>query len=229
LHDLEDIKKFTRHYLQGNEYRKISGYGYRYSTIYSVCDTAYHYKELVGRIVPYVVTFRTRIDIVYIAFLAWMNNIKRIMSFSLVAGMFFIAALATSSLGTTRTAFAQNTSTAMNQTAAQMNQTAAQNMSNQTAAQMNQTASQMNQTAAQSANKTSTNQTSSNNPKLTTSDVQDIRKSLEEIRKDIADGKATEALKAINDMDNKLLVSMSSNPPPMLEKSTGNDDSNKNN
>jgi hypothetical protein len=41
---------------------------------------------------------------------------------------------------------------------------------------------------------------------------------LEEIRKDIADGKATEALQAINDMDNKLLVSMSDNPPPMLEK-----------
>ena len=57
-------------------------------------------------------------------------------------------------------------------------------------------------------------------------DVQDIRKSLEEIRKDIADGKATEALKAINDMDNKLLVAMSDNPPPMLEKSTGNDNNN---
>ena len=81
----------------------------------------------------------------------------------------------------------------------------------------------MNQTAAESANKTSTNQTSANNPKLTTSDIQDIRKSLEEIRKDIADGKATEALQAINDMDNKLLVAMSANPPPMLEKSTGND------
>ena len=103
-----------------------------------------------------------------------------------------------------------------------MNQTAPQNMSNQTA-------SQMNQTAPESANKTSTNQTSASNPKLTTSDIQDIRKSLEEIRKDIADGKATEALKVINDMDNKLLVSMSSNPPPMLEKSTGNDNNNKNN
>jgi sensor c-di-GMP phosphodiesterase-like protein len=145
-----------------------------------------------------------------------MNNIKRITSFSLVAGMFLISALATSSLST-GTAFAQNMS---NQTAPQMNQTASQ---------MNQTASQMNQTATESANKTSTNQTSASNPKLTTSDVQDIRKSLEEIRKDIADGKATEALKAINDMDNKLLVSMSNNPPPMLEKSTGNDNSNKNN
>ena len=86
-------------------------------------------------------------------------------------------------------------------------------MSNQTV--VNQTSSAMNQTS-------SANQTSAE-PKLTTSDVQDIRKSLEEIRKDIADGKATEALQAINDMDNKLLVAMSANPPPMLEKSTGND------
>ena len=80
-----------------------------------------------------------------------MDNIKRIKSFSLLAGMFLIAALATSTVINTRTAFAQNTSTAMNQTAAQMNQTAAQNISNQTAAHINQTASQMNQTAAQSA------------------------------------------------------------------------------
>ena len=29
--------------------------------------------------------------------------------------------------------------------------------------------------------------------------------------------------KCINDLDNKLLVAMSDNPPPMLEKSTGND------
>jgi hypothetical protein len=130
-----------------------------------------------------------------------MNNIKKIASFSLVSGMFLIAALATSTAS--KTAFAQNMS--------------------------NQTASQMNQTAAKSANKTSTNQTSASNPKLTTSDVQDIRKTLEDIRKDIADGKATEALKAINDMDNKLLVAMSDNPPPMLEKSTGNDNSNENN
>ena len=139
------------------------------------------------------------IDIIYIAFLVWMNNIKRITGFSLVAGMFLIAALATSSLGTTRTAFAQN-------------------MSNQTIG--NQTSSAMNQT--------STNQTSAE-PKLTTSDVQDIRKSLEEIRKDIADGKATEALQAINDIDDKMLVSMSKNPPPMLDKSSGNDNNNKNN
>jgi hypothetical protein len=121
-----------------------------------------------------------------------MNNIKKITSLSLVAGMFLIAALATSTAH--RTAFAQN-------------------MSNQTV--VNQTSSAMNQTS-------SANQTSAE-PKLTTSDVQDIRKSLEEIRKDIADGKATEALQAINDMDNKLLVVMSANPPQMLEKSTGND------
>src|SRR6476646_600487 len=145
-----------------------------------------------------------------------MNNIKRITSFGLVAGMFLVSALATSSLGTTRTAFAQNISTAINQTAAQMNQTAAQ---------MNQTASQMNQTAAESANKTSTN--SAGNPKLTMSDIQDIRKTLDEVRKDIADGKATEALKSINDMDDKLLVSISKNPPSMLEKSSGNDNNSK--
>jgi uncharacterized protein with beta-barrel porin domain len=127
-----------------------------------------------------------------------MNNIKKITSFSLVAGMFLIAALATSTAH--RTAFAQNMS----------NQTVV----NQTSSAMNQTSSAMNQTSA--------NQTSAE-PKITTSDVQDIRKSLEEIRKDIADGKATEALQAINDVDNKLLVAMSANPPSMLEKSTGND------
>jgi hypothetical protein len=135
------------------------------------------------------------IDIIYIAFLTSMNNIKKITSLSLVAGMFLISALATSAAH--RTAFAQN-------------------MSNQTIA--NQTSSAMNQT--------STNQTSAE-PKLTTSDVQDIRKSLEEIRKDIADGKATEALQAINDIDDKMLVSMSKNPPPMLDKSSGNDNNNK--
>jgi hypothetical protein len=144
-----------------------------------------------------------------------MNKIKKITGFSFVVGMYLIAALATSSLSSSGTAFAQNMS----------NQTAM----NQTASAMNQTTSAMNQTAAESANKTSTNQTSASNPKLTTSDVQDIRNTLEEIRKDIADGKATEALKAINDMDNKLLVAMSDNPPPMLEKPTGNDNSNKNN
>ena len=52
-----------------------------------------------------------------------MNNIKRITGFTLVAGMFLIAALATS---TVRTAFAQNTSTAINETASKLMQTAAQ-------------------------------------------------------------------------------------------------------
>ena len=121
-----------------------------------------------------------------------MNNIKKITGFSFVAGMFLIAALATSG-----TAFAQNMS--------------------------NQTASQMNQTASQSANKTSTNQTSSNNADLTASDVQNIRKTLEDVKKFIAEGKAIEALKQINEVDDKLLTAMSKNPPPMLEKSTGND------
>ncbi len=91
-------------------------------------------------------------------------------------------------------------------------------MSNQTT---NQTA--MNQTATQMANETSTNQTSASKLKLTTSDAQDIRKTLEDVKKSIADGKAIEALKAINQIDDKLLVAMSDNPPPMLEKSTGND------
>ena len=133
-----------------------------------------------------------------IAFLTSMNHTQKITSFSVIAGMFLIAALATTA-NRTETALAQNMS---NQTV--VNQTTV----------VDQTASQMNQT--------STNQTESK-PKLTTSDVQDIRKSLEEIRKDIADGKATEALKAINDMDNKLLVAMSDNPPPMLDKSSGKD------
>jgi hypothetical protein len=130
-----------------------------------------------------------------------MNNIKKITSFSFVAGMFLIAALATSTASRTGIAFAQNMS----------NQTAM----NQTASAMNQTASQMNQTAPQAANETATKQ-----PKLTTSDIQDIRKSLEDIRKSIADGKAVDALKSINDVDQKLLVAMSANPPPMLEKSS---------
>jgi anti-sigma28 factor (negative regulator of flagellin synthesis) len=125
-----------------------------------------------------------------------MNNIKKITGFSFVAGMLLVAAFATSTASSTGIAFAQN-------------------MSNQTVA--NQTSS--------TSNQTSTNQTSAE-PKLTTSDVQDIRKSLEEIRKDIADGKATEALQAINDIDDKMLVSMSKNPPPMLDKSTGNENDN---
>jgi hypothetical protein len=143
-----------------------------------------------------------------------MNNIKNITSFSLVAGMFLIAALATSSLGTTRTAFAQNTSTAINETATKLNETATKLM---------QTAAQLNQTAAESVNKTSANQTSASKPDLTTSDIQDIQKTLEEVKKSIAEGKAIEALKQINQIDDKLLDAMSKSPPPMLDKSSDND------
>jgi uncharacterized protein YktB (UPF0637 family) len=140
-----------------------------------------------------------------------MNNIKNITSLSLVAAMFLIAALATS---TVRTAFAQNTTTAINETATQLNETASKLM---------QTATQLNETAAQSVNKTSTNQTSANKPDLTTSDIQDIQKTLEDVKKSIAEGKAIEALKQINQIDDKLLDAMNNNPPPMLDKSSGND------
>jgi hypothetical protein len=136
-----------------------------------------------------------------------MNNIKKITSFSLVAGMFLIAALATSTVFNTRTTFAQNTSTAINETATKLMQTAAQ----------------LNQTAAQSVNKTSANQTSASKPDLTTSDIQDIQKTLEDVKKSIAEGKAIEALKQINQIDDKLLDAMSMSPPPMLDKSSGND------
>ena len=71
-------------------------------------------------------------DIIYNVFLTSMNNIKKITGFSLVAGMFLITALATSNV---RTAFAQNTSTAINETASQLNETASKLM--QTAAQLN--------------------------------------------------------------------------------------------
>ena len=150
-------------------------------------------------------------DIIYEVFLTSMNNIKKIASFSLIAGMFLIAALATS---TVRTALAQNTSTAINETATQLNETASKLM---------QTAAQLNETAAQSVNKTSTNQTSANKPDLTTSDIKDIQKTLEDVKKSIAEGKAIEALKQINQVDDKLLDAMSNNPPPMLDKSSGND------
>lgn len=101
----------------------------------------------------------------------------------------------------------------------------AQNVTNQTTT--NQTV--VNQTAApQMANQT-TNQTGSKNPQLTTSDVENIRKTLEDVKKDIADGKSIDALKAINQIDDKLLVAMSKNPPPMLEKSTGNSKSDNSN
>jgi predicted PurR-regulated permease PerM len=153
-------------------------------------------------------------DIIYIAFLISMNNIKRIKTFSLVTGMFLIAALATSTVINTRTTFAQNTSTAINETASKLNETASKLM---------QTAAQLNQTAAQSVNKTSANQTSASKPDLTTSDIQDIQKTLEDVKKSIAEGKAIEALKQINQIDNKLLDAMSKSPPPMLDKSSGND------
>jgi hypothetical protein len=158
-----------------------------------------------------------KMDIFYTAFLISMNNIKKIKSFSLVAGMFLVAALATSTVINTRTAFAQNTSTAINETAVQLNETASKLM---------QTAAQLNQTAAQSANKTSANQTSASKPDLTKSDIQDIQKTLEDVKKSIAEGKAVEALKQINQIDDKLLDAMSKNPPPMLDRSTGNDKSN---
>ena len=146
-----------------------------------------------------------------------MNNIKKITCFSLVAGMFLISALATSAV---KTAFAQNTSTAINETAVQLNETASKLM---------QTASQLNETAAESLNKTSTNQTSAGKPDLTKSDIVEIQKTLEDLKKSIAEGKAIEALKQINQIDDKLLDAMSKNPPPMLDKSSGSDNSDKNN
>ena len=81
----------------------------------------------------------------------------------------------------------------------------------------------MNQTATQPINNTSSNATSAGKPELTMSDIQDIRKNLEDVKKDITDGKAIDALKSLNAIDDKLLVSMSKNPPPMLQKSTEND------
>jgi septal ring factor EnvC (AmiA/AmiB activator) len=153
-------------------------------------------------------------DIMYDVFLTSMNNIKKITGFSLIAGMLLLTALATSIVSNTRIAFAQNTTTEINETAAKLNETASKLM---------QTAAQLNQTAAQSANKTSANQTSASKPDLTKSDIQDIQKTLEDVKKSIAEGKAIEALKQINQIDDKLLDAMSKNPPPMLQKSTGND------
>ena len=46
---------------------------------------------------------------------------------------------------------------------------------------------------------------------------------LEDVKKSIAEGKAIEALKQINQIDDKLLVSMSDNSPPMLDKPSSND------
>jgi uncharacterized protein HemX len=120
---------------------------------------------------------------------------------SLGTGLFIVAMVISLAIGSGQIgkALAQNVSS---------NQT----MTNQT----NQT-SMANQTAPQA-----TNQTASKQPKLTASDIQDIRKFLEDVKKNIADGKAVEALKIINQIDDKLLVAMSANPPPMLEKSTDN-------
>ena len=78
----------------------------------------------------------------------------------------------------------------------------------------------MNETATQTTNNTSTNATSASKPDLTMSDIQDIRKNLEDVKTTITNGKAIDALKSLNEIDDKLLVSMSKNPPPMLEKST---------
>ena len=129
-----------------------------------------------------------------------MTKIRNIAILGFVTGIFLVAAIATtvSSPGIVGIVFAQE------------NQT-------DEAAEANQTAAEANQTAAEAAN-----QTLASTPKLTTSDVQDIRGSLEEVKKSIADGKAVEALQTINDIDDKLLVAMSENPPPMLEQSNGN-------
>jgi plasmid stabilization system protein ParE len=136
-----------------------------------------------------------------------MTKIRNIAILGFVTGIFLVAAIATtvSSPGIVGIVFAQE------------NQTDEAAEANQTAAEANQTAAEANQTAAEAAN-----QTLASTPKLTTSDVQDIRGSLEEVKKSIADGKAVEALQTINDIDDKLLVAMSENPPPMLEQSNGN-------
>ena len=136
-----------------------------------------------------------------------MNHTQKITSFSVIAGMFLIAVLATSKVNPI--AFAQNTSTTINETATQLNQTASKLMQTHP--------------AAQSVNKTSANQTSASKPDLTTSDIQNIQKTLEDVKKSIAEGKAIEALKQINQIDDKLLDAMSKSPPPMLDKSSGND------
>jgi hypothetical protein len=175
---------------------------------------------------------RTRIvrwslsDIIYIAISFVMTTVKKIAGISFLPAIFLMTAIVTSavssSTGVVGIVFSQSAS---NQTVEEMNQTAA-DLSQTLPESMNQTAAQMNQSAAQMGNQTSTNQTQASGPELTTSDVQDIRASLEEVKKSITDGKAVDALKTINEIDDKLLVAMSQNPPPMLEKSTDNDDDN---
>ena len=150
---------------------------------------------------------RTISDIMDVGLLSLMNTKSK----AALGAILIVAVFGTSLVGNIGKVFAQNVT----------NQTAA----NQTV--VNQTV--VNQTAPpQMANQT-TNQTASKNPQLTTSDVQDIRKTLEDVKKDIADGKSIDALKAINQIDDKLLVAMSKNPPPMLEKSTGNSKSDNSN
>jgi hypothetical protein len=153
-----------------------------------------------------------------------MKTVRKIAVQSFLPTILLMTAIVTSALSTrgVETAFSQTTS---NQTLEEINQTAAE--LNQTAPElMNQTAAELNQTAAQTGSETTTNQTQAIGPKLTISDVQNIRDSLEEVKKSIADGKAIDALKTINEIDDKLLVAMSENPPQMLEKSTGNNDDN---
>jgi hypothetical protein len=148
-----------------------------------------------------------------------MTPIKKIAGPNFLPAIFLVIAtsVATSG-GIIGIAFSQSSSNqtveVMNETAAELNQTLPESM--------NQTAAELNQSAAQMGNQTTANQTQSTGPKLTMSDVEDIRSSLEEVKKSIADGKAVEALQTINDIDDKLLVAMSENPPPMLEKSNGN-------
>lgn len=137
---------------------------------------------------------RTLSDIMNVGLLSLMNTKSK----AALGAILIVAVFGTSIAGNFGKVFAQNVT----------NQT----MTNQTI---------VNQTAAQLTNQT-TNQSASSNPQLTTSDVEDIRKTLGDVKKDIADGKSIDALKAINQIDDKLLVAMSKNPPPMLEKSTGN-------
>jgi type VI protein secretion system component VasK len=158
-------------------------------------------------------------DIIYIAISFVMTTVKKIGGLSFLPAIFLMTAIITSSsTGVVGIVFSQSAS---NQTVEEMNQTAAE--LNQTLPEsMNQTAAQMNQSAAQTGNQTTTNQTSMS--KLTITDVEDIRKSLEDVRKSLADGNAVDALKTVNEIDDKLLVSLGDNPPSMLEKSTDNDD-----
>jgi TolA-binding protein len=161
-------------------------------------------------------------DIIYIAISFVMTTVKKIAGIRFLPAIFLMTAIVTSagsiSTGVVGIAFSQSASDQtveeMNQTIADLNQTLPESM--------NQTAAQMNQSAAQMGNQTSTNQTSMS--KLTITDVEDIRKSLEDVRKSLADGNAVDALKTVNEIDDKLLVSLGDNSPSMLEKSTDNDD-----